>query len=386
MSKLPEYIQEIRSQTGLKARFKQRIFGHILKCFDEVEAELNKKDELINELADKCNARINALESASEENVSTLRENIDTAVKESKKTDEELGETSRIIRQDLENACLNLRNNNTAIEKLESETEFVRYKLTSVEKDIKRASASASVGSISGAESAAAVVNAKGGSDYEEIDYFDFENHFRGSIDSIKKAQEAYLGYFRDKKHVVDIGCGRGEFLSLMKDNGINAVGVDIYEPYADYCTTKGLDARCGDGSQFLSTCDSVDGIFVGQVVEHLKTHEIIRLCNTAYEKLSEGGCIVIETPNPTSLSIYTNAFYIDPSHIKPVHPMTMQYYLEKAGFKNIQIIYTESSKPSFEIPALRADAENINEFNEAVKRVSDMIFGSQDYAVIAVK
>ena len=186
---------------------------------------------------------------------------------------------------------------------------------------------------------------------------------------------------------MLDIGCGRGEFLSLMKDNGINAEGVDIYEPYADYCNMKGLKAACGDGTEYLSKMKKTDGIFVGQVVEHLKTNEIIRLCSTAYEKLEKGGCIVIETPNPTSLSIYTNAFYIDPSHIKPVHPLTMQYFLEKAGFTDVEIIYTEQSRPPYSIPALRVDnAENSEEFNKAMKTVSDMIFGSQDYAAVAVK
>ena len=103
-----------------------------------------------------------------------------------------------------------------------------------------------------------------------------------------------------------------------------------------------------------------------------------------AYEKLTDGGCIVIETPNPTSLSIYTNAFYIDPSHVKPVHPLTMKYCLEKAGFKDIKIIYTESSRPQQTIPPL--EIEGAENFNKAMKQTADMLYGSQDYAVIAVK
>ena len=379
---------------GLKNIIGRFLFGSLLQRIDNLtertgrlEAEIEQKNQQIQQ----SNLRIDNLENIINQYVrpefehcsaafSKVSEDM-TAISESVV---QLRESGDGLRRDLENISLNLRNNNASIEGLQSDTEFMKYKLGTVEKSVRFAPAASSAPTAAVQPSAPA--EASGGSDYEEIDYFDFENHFRGSIDSIKKAQEAYIPYFKDKKNVIDIGCGRGEFLSLMQDNGINAVGVDIYEPYADYCRMKGLNAECGDGSEYLSKLESVDGIFVGQVVEHLKPHQIIRLCNTAYEKLSDGGCIIIETPNPTSLSIYTNAFYIDPSHIKPVHPLTMKYYLEKAGFRNIEIIFTESSKPQVSIPPLKSDAENIDEFNEAVKKVSDMIFGSQDYAVVAVK
>jgi len=353
---------------------------------EKLEAEIERKNQQLQQ----SNFRIDNLENIINQYVRPEFEHCTAAFskvsEDMTSISESVGqvrESGEILRRDLENISLNLRNNNAAIEGLQSDTEFVKYKLGTVEKSVRFAPSASSAATVAQPSAPAEV---SGGSDYEEIDYFDFENHFRGSIDSIKKAQEAYIPYFKDKKNVIDIGCGRGEFLSLMQDNGINAVGVDIYEPYADYCRMKGLNAECGDGSEYLSKLESVDGIFVGQVVEHLKPHQIIRLCNTAFEKLSDGGCIIIETPNPTSLSIYTNAFYIDPSHIKPVHPLTMKYYLEKAGFRNIEIIFTESSKPKVSIPPLKSDAENIDEFNEAVKKVSDIIFGSQDYAVVAVK
>ena len=123
------------------------------------------------------------------------------------------------------------------------------------------------------------------------------------------------------------------------------------------------------------------------QVVEHLTTDQILSLCNLTYKKLQSNSYIIIETPNPTSLSIYTNWFYVDPSHIKPIHPKTLEYFLKKAGFNDIQVVYTEQSKVGYRLPLL--DSQNINnisDFNDGINLLSDIIFGSQDYAIIARK
>ncbi len=222
---------------------------------------------------------------------------------------------------------------------------------------------------------------------YSLIDYGQFENNFRGSRDLIKQRQQIYVPYFKEKKNVLDLGCGRGEFLELMHENGIQAVGVDLYQPFVDQCGQMGFEVYHQDALEYLRKCQLVDGIFFGQVAEHLHVAELIQFCGLAYEKLLPGGCLIIETPNPTCLAIYSHAFYADPTHTRPVHPETLRYYLHIAGFRNIEIVYTDSSRLPTRIPVLESDrVVNLDEFNESMKEVSDQLFGSRDYAAVAIK
>jgi len=224
-------------------------------------------------------------------------------------------------------------------------------------------------------------------SPYESIDYFDFENHFRGSKETIRVRQKFYLPYFADCREVLDIGCGRGEFLELLKENNIRAKGVETYSEYVDLCCSHGLDVVCDDAVSYLEKCEMVDGIFMGQVVEHLELSYLIRFFELAYEKLNQGGILITETPNPTSLAIYSHAFYIDPTHNKPVHPLFQQYLMQKAGFRETEIIYTPASRIKIHIPEITLpDKEQEEAFNDAMRKVEDELFGSQDYALAARK
>lgn len=287
-----------------------------------------------------------------------------------------------------EDVLVNIRNNNAQIAALQQFSETASFKLKKLE---KRTSVSdpKDGGNLQTVVSDTAVTPADASKEdaYTSIDYFDFENHFRGDRTLIKTRQTQYLPYFKNCRSVVDIGCGRGEFLQLLKENNIDAVGVDTYDEFVDYCRDLDLDAICDDGNHYLSSIDHTDGIFVGQVVEHMTTEQIIQLCNIAWEKLDPGAYLIIETPNPTSLAIYTHAFYMDPSHVKPVHPMTMEYFLKNAGFKDVNVIYTPCSRLDTEIPRLDGEnIKNLDAFNDAMHVVSETLFGSQDYAIIARK
>ncbi len=355
MKSLMHHLERVDKQTGLKGWIKRRMFGWILTLFSDAAQDLEVQRALL------------------EETKQELME---------QRRLEQLQQQKVVRADDFARSCENMRNNNAAIAALQSDVDCIKIQQRQTQRQAVQATAvTPAVGTAAETTSAKAPEQT-----YHAIEYFDFENHFRGSIEHVKEVQRQYLPYFSGKQHVLDLGCGRGEFLLLMQENGIPAEGVDIYAPYVDYCTMKGLKAACEDGIAYLGQMAQVDGIFVGQVVEHLTPEQILLLCNTAYEKLSEGGCLIIETPNPTSLSIYTNAFYIDPSHVKPVHPLTMQYYLEKAGFRQTELLYTESSRPANTIPPLRCAGENIEEFNTAMQQVAQMLYGCQDYAIAAVK
>lgn len=351
MENFRQVWQNIQQKKGIKGWIKRKLFNWLVN--DLIEAE-QKRETQMSEMARQLGETQNLLQSIFQKHTQ--------------------------LRQDFEQTCLNLRNNNAQLSTLQSNLDCLKVQFRQLERCTPREK------TVSENAPGAVQVTAAPAHTYDAIEYFDFENHFRGSVEQIKTAQRQYLPYFTGKQHVLDLGCGRGEFLSLMQEQGIPAVGVDLYAPYVEYCTMQGLKAVCGDGVAYLSKMEKADGIFVGQVVEHLTPEQIMALCCTAFDKLEEGGCLVIETPNPTSLSIYTNAFYIDPSHVKPVHPLTMQYYLEKAGFTRTEIIYTESSRPAQTIPELRCPGENVAEFNAAMQQAAEMLYGSQDYAVVAVK
>lgn len=224
---------------------------------------------------------------------------------------------------------------------------------------------------------------------YDVLDYGKFEKHFRGATEDIKNRQRIYLPYLCNKHKVIDLGCGRGEFLELLRENNISAEGVDLYEKFVNECHLKGLTVWKTGALEFLEELQdcSVDGIVSFQLVEHLSSKDMVTLCERAYEKLIDGGTLILETPNPTSLAIYTNYFYVDMTHQRPVHPLTLQYILQNAGFSNVEILYTEGSRDEYRIPLLELEnCPQIDAYNEAIQKLNDKIWGSQDYAIIATK
>jgi SAM-dependent methyltransferase len=221
-----------------------------------------------------------------------------------------------------------------------------------------------------------------------QIDYLAFEERFRGTSETIESRQAEYLDYFFDRGEVLDIGCGRGEFLALLNERRIPARGVDLDEDMIARCREQGLVADCADAIDFLEAQPDghFGGVFASQVVEHLSTDYLVALLDAIARKTTSQAVLILETLNPESLPVLTRWFWLDPTHVRLVHPETLQYFIEQAGFavKSVQFrreIPDEERVPSLVLPGV--PATELAGYNEAVERLNDRLFGSLDYFVV---
>lgn len=208
------------------------------------------------------------------------------------------------------------------------------------------------------------------------FDYARFAERFRGTEEYVRGKQLVYVPHFAGCAQVLDIGCGRGEFLQVMKDAGIAARGIDSDPESIALCRAKGLDAEAADLFTYLNNLPdtALDGIYSSQVVEHLPPERIPELVRLAGAKLRGGGVLAIETPNPECLAIFATHFYLDPTHTRPIPAPLMVFYLEEYGFGSVQVHRLSPAVES--MPAL---ATIPAEFREA-------FFGALDYAVVGRK
>ena len=220
------------------------------------------------------------------------------------------------------------------------------------------------------------------------FDYVGFEDRYRGSEQEIRECQRKYLERFRGAGEVLDVGCGRGEFLELLREAGLRGTGVDSNVDMALLCREKGLSVECTDAFRYLDSVPdaSLGGIFSAQFIEHLPPPQIIYFVKLSARKLRPGGVIVLETPNPTCLSVFARSFYMDFSHMWPCHPEAMRYLLESSGFEDVQCVYSSPVDRSLGIPQVRAASafgEDTERFNRTAAFLNHLLLGDQDYAVI---
>ncbi|HYK16980.1 MAG TPA: class I SAM-dependent methyltransferase [Bryobacteraceae bacterium] len=211
---------------------------------------------------------------------------------------------------------------------------------------------------------------------FDSVDWLRFADRFRGSESNIRERQQLYAGKLRDASRVLDIGCGRGELLEVLRDAGVAARGIDLSAECVAVCRSKGLDAEQADLFTFLAALDdsSLGGLVCCQVAEHLAPERLPELIRLAHAKLKKGALIAIETPNPECLAIFVSHFYIDPTHRHPIPLALLSFYLEEAGFGNIEIARFA--------PAI----ESMSSLAELPDGFRKDFFGALDYAAFGVK
>ena len=215
--------------------------------------------------------------------------------------------------------------------------------------------------------------------------YVDFENKFRGTREKVKERVKVYLPYVEDALKaandalVLDIGCGRGEWLEILKENDIIAKGLDLNRIMVAQCRDLGLDVIESDMIEYLrnlknNTLSVVTGF---HIVEHLPFKTLITLFDESLRVLKPGGLVIFETPNPENLFVGACNFYTDPSHKNPIPPTTLEFLLESRGFIKNKI---HRLHPMKEVRYVEDEA--LKDLNELLHAVSK----EQDYALIGYK
>jgi 2-polyprenyl-3-methyl-5-hydroxy-6-metoxy-1,4-benzoquinol methylase len=223
-----------------------------------------------------------------------------------------------------------------------------------------------------------------------EINYSKFNEMYGGSEKEIKDICSQFLNFFMGCKNVLDIGSGRGIFLELLKENGIKGYGIDVDDDLIEYCKRKGLDVKKDEAYSHLDGLgdNSVDGIFMAHVIEHLPKEETVHLMKLFSKKLKENSYAVIALPNILNISVSSNTFYLDPTHINHLHPEVLKFLLRENGFKDIQERFYQPFPAESKLNKIEClKGENVKDFEDINRNfdiLNQVLFGYRDYAVIA--
>ena len=220
------------------------------------------------------------------------------------------------------------------------------------------------------------------------FDYVGFERRFRGDPALIaEQLSERYLEQLAAHPPVLDIGCGNAGLVEALAGRGVEAIGIDSDPSMVAEARDRGLDVRLVDALTFLRdrAPGSLGAIIATHLVEHLQLAELVELLELAASRLRPGGLFITETPNPASLIVLGNSYVLDPTHVRPMHPSLLTFLCEGAGFRDVRLrFYSPASDyhlPLIDDPSAPPWTKQVN---EAFTKLNSVLFGPQDYALIA--
>lgn len=216
--------------------------------------------------------------------------------------------------------------------------------------------------------------------------YVAFENQFRGTREEIRERLKEYIPLVREAgagsedREILDIGCGRGEWLEIMRDEGLKAAGLDLNHVLVRECREKGLTVLENDALSHLRSLpdNSLGAITAFHLIEHLEFDDRIALFDECVRVLRSGGLAVFETPNPRNLLVGACNFWSDPTHLRPLYPETQQFLMECRGFCKVRLLFLHPHEGDQRLPEEEAP--------QLAARLNEVLACARDYAVIGYK
>lgn len=304
-------------------------------------------------------------------------------------------EQTRQTRAQLESLTADYRRNSDHLDDLSRRLGELRQQQFMINRKLQRQTVAGDDSSVAPGSSPAAD-DGQGDLHQDDHAYYLFENIFRGSEEVILERQSVYLPYYKGAQNVLDIGCGRGEFLELLKREEVPAYGIDLNEDMIQVCREKGFDVRQTDALAHLRSLppESLGGVFMAQFIEHLPASAIVDAARLAFDKLRPGSHLAMETQNPLSMVVSARNFYTDMSHIRPVHPEAARFMLQMVGFQQVELKFLAPFSPDEQFkPVLDrtiappvTDRHLFERVQENFEKLNDLMFGYQDFAVIGRK
>lgn len=223
--------------------------------------------------------------------------------------------------------------------------------------------------------------------------YRALEDRFRGSRETIKARQSVYLPvvealHAKVGKKALDVGCGRGEWLELLKERGVPAEGIDLNEEFVDAGRAAGLTVQKADAMQFLAAQPDAtyELISAFHVVEHLGFNNLLAFLKEAYRVVDEGGAILLETPNPANLVVGACNFYIDPTHERPIPSVLLSFAAEYSGFESVVVVPVNRGFINNDLELMPSQLAGAAVINKVVSALDTNLMQAPDYAVVAFK